>query len=197
MVCFLFGIRQRPTLPGRLQPSTIGAERLNFCVRYGNRWDPFAIVTGIFMRVSCSPLSSWFPQRLFITAASFLETSRTLSRFSVIYAYPENRTSKFQHLVKNQSSIFPLVSLDSQIFLDQVLDRLVSASFICYHTFTADLSPGSLPGVLLLSNGILILEVGFTLRCLQRLSRPHFASQLCPWQDNCCTSDAFTPVLSY
>ena len=40
------GIRQRPTLPGRLQPSTIGAERLNFCVRYGNRWIPFAIVTG-------------------------------------------------------------------------------------------------------------------------------------------------------
>ena len=44
---FSYGIRQRPTLPGRLQPSTIGAERLNFCVRYGNRWDPFAIVTGI------------------------------------------------------------------------------------------------------------------------------------------------------
>ena len=43
---FLCGIRQRPTLPGRLQPSTIGAERLNFCVRYGNRWIPFAIVTG-------------------------------------------------------------------------------------------------------------------------------------------------------
>ena len=43
---FSFGIRQRPTLPGRLQPSTIGAERLNFCVRYGNRWIPFAIVTG-------------------------------------------------------------------------------------------------------------------------------------------------------
>ena len=40
------GIRQRPTLPGRLQPSTIGAERLNFCVRHGNRWIPFAIVTG-------------------------------------------------------------------------------------------------------------------------------------------------------
>ena len=40
-------IRQRPTLPGRLQPSTIGAERLNFCVRDGNRWIPFAIVTGM------------------------------------------------------------------------------------------------------------------------------------------------------
>ena len=40
------GIRRRPILPGRVQPSTIGAEGLNFCVRYGNRWDPFAIATG-------------------------------------------------------------------------------------------------------------------------------------------------------
>ena len=45
--CFPFGIRQCPTLPGRHQPSTIGAERLNFCVRYGNRWIPFAITTGM------------------------------------------------------------------------------------------------------------------------------------------------------
>ena len=44
---FSFGIRQCPTLPGRHQPSTIGAERLNFCVRYGNRWIPFAITTGM------------------------------------------------------------------------------------------------------------------------------------------------------
>ena len=42
----LYGFRQRPTLPGRVQPSTIGAEGLNFCVRYGNRWYPFAIITG-------------------------------------------------------------------------------------------------------------------------------------------------------
>ena len=41
-----YGIRRRPTLPGRVQPSTIGAEGLNFCVRYGNRWNPFAIATG-------------------------------------------------------------------------------------------------------------------------------------------------------
>ena len=39
-------IRQRPTLPGRVQPSTIGTERLNFCVRYGNRCDPLVITTG-------------------------------------------------------------------------------------------------------------------------------------------------------
>ena len=40
-------IRRRPTLPGRVRPSTIGAERLNFCVRYGYRWFPFAFVTEI------------------------------------------------------------------------------------------------------------------------------------------------------
>ena len=39
-------IRQRPTLPGGHPPSTIGAEGLNFCVRYENRCFPFAIATG-------------------------------------------------------------------------------------------------------------------------------------------------------
>ena len=43
----LDGIRRRPTLPGRFQPSTISVLRLNFCVRDGNRWIPQAIVTGI------------------------------------------------------------------------------------------------------------------------------------------------------
>ena len=44
-VCWC-GIRQRPILPGRHQPGTFGAEKLNFCVRDGNRWDLLAIVTG-------------------------------------------------------------------------------------------------------------------------------------------------------
>ena len=58
--------------------------------------------------------------------------------------------------------------------------------------------PGSLPGVLPdLVSGNLILEVGFTLRCLQRLSRPYFASLLCRWHDNSCTSGTSIPVLSY
>ena len=44
---FSFGNRQRPTLPSRVQLSTLGAEGLNCCVRDGNRCFPFAIVTGI------------------------------------------------------------------------------------------------------------------------------------------------------
>ena len=46
--------RQRPILPGRFQPSTFGAKRLNFCVRNGNRWIPLAIVTGMVECVSCT-----------------------------------------------------------------------------------------------------------------------------------------------
>jgi hypothetical protein len=41
------------------------------------------------------------------------------------------------------------------------------------------------------------LEAGFPLRCLQRLSDPHVANLLCPWQDNRYTRGAFIPVLSY
>ena len=44
---FLTCNRRRPTLPGRVQPSTISAEGLNFCVRNENRWIPFAFVTGM------------------------------------------------------------------------------------------------------------------------------------------------------
>ena len=40
------GMRQRSTLPGRHQPSTIDVLGLNFCVRDGNRWTPLAITTG-------------------------------------------------------------------------------------------------------------------------------------------------------
>ena len=82
--------------------------------------------------------------------------------------------------------------------LDQALDRLVSASSICYHTSTADLSTSSsLRGLTYLRSGSLLLQGGFTLRCLQRLSRPHFASLLCPWQNNSFTRGASIPVLSY
>ena len=41
------------------------------------------------------------------------------------------------------------------------------------------------------------LRGGFTLRCLQRLSRPYIATQLCRWHDNWCTRGTSIPVLSY
>ena len=156
--------------------------------------DPFRHCHRKTVKGLCSPSSSWFPLRHFITGTSILETFRT-SRASSSIARTLKTAHPDSYISYNQFSNFPF-GLNS-ILLDQVLDRLVSSSSKCYHSFTDDLSPGSLPGVLLLSNGTLILEVGFTLRCLQRLSRPHFASLLCRWHDNSCTSDASTPVLSY
>ena len=47
------------------------------------------------------------------------------------------------------------------------------------------------------SQGRTRFEVGFSLRCLQRLSRPHIATQHCRWRDNCSTRGASIPVLSY
>ena len=157
--------------------------------------DPFRHNHRNALKGLCRPSFSWLPPRHFITEASFLGTLRTAALHSSIA-----RTLKTAHpdftISSTSFPIFPLVSLDF-LSLDQVLDRLVSPSSMRCRTSTGDLSPGSLPGVLLLSNGTLLLEVGFTLRCLQRLSHPHFASQLCRWHDNCCTSDASTPVLSY
>ena len=157
--------------------------------------DPFRHCHRKTVKGLCSPSSSWFPLRLFITEASILETLRTSRASSSIARTLKTAHPDFLHLARPVYINFPF-GLNS-ILLDQVLDRLVSSSSKRYRSFTDDLSPGSLPGVLLLSNGTLILEVGFTLRCLQRLSHPHFASLLCRWHDNSCTSDASTPVLSY
>ena len=40
-------------------------------------------------------------------------------------------------------------------------------------------------------------EVGFPLRCFQRLSRPYLATRPCRWRDNRFTRGTSIPVLSY
>ena len=132
-------------------------------------------------------------------ASRFLPALRFLFR-SASFPPLRFRASRFRHPHLQNRTGLTLSLLFSQwpASLDQALDLLVSASYICYHTSTADLSTSSsLRGLTCFTSGNLLLEVGFTLRCLQRLSRPHFASQLCRWHDNCCTSGASIPVLSY
>ena len=51
--------------------------------------------------------------------------------------------------------------------------------------------------VFLGSQGRTSFEVGFPLRCLQRLSRPYIATLLCCWRDNRSTRGMSIPVLSY
>ncbi len=135
-------------------------------------------------------------------------------RFRFAPAHPENRTGKVDLDSTKRTSVRPLrfaspLTLSPSRFRsasppdlpppsDQALDRLVSAHSIRYRTSMSDLSTSSsLRGLTCFTSGNLFLQVGFTLRCLQRLSRPHFASQLCRWHDNCCTRGASIPVLSY
>ena len=80
----------------------------------------------------------------------------------------------------NCRSCFQLLRL-FHFFLNKLLDLLVPVSYKYYYSSTSGLSPRSLQGVLLLSNGISLLEGGFTLRCLQRLSRPDLATLPCNW----------------
>ena len=47
------------------------------------------------------------------------------------------------------------------------------------------------------SSGRTRFEVGFPLRCLQRLSRPYIATLHCGWRHNRSTRGTFVPVLSY
>ena len=75
----LKGIRQRPILPGRVQPSTFGTGELNFCVRYGNRWDLSVITTGNCLE-PCDPdnctrmiLKDLFTIDLFVFLSDFSE----------------------------------------------------------------------------------------------------------------------------
>ena len=46
-------------------------------------------------------------------------------------------------------------------------------------------------------SGKTYLEVGFPLRCFQRLSIPNLATLPCRWRDNRYTRDSSIPVLSY
>ena len=193
------GIRRRPTLPGRFQPSTISVLRLNFCVRDGNRWDPQAIVTGNQAELGgdCCRLSG--------IDASAIELPRVFlpsSRLQLSLSAPSKpHRPEFCSSPDQGDSLAPskLPSVfTNHWLLDQALDRLVSSSSIRYRTSTDDLSTlSSSRGLTCLCSGNSILQGGFTLRCLQRLSRPHFASQLCRWHDNCCTRGASIPVLSY
>ena len=82
--------------------------------------------------------------------------------------------------------------------LGYALDLLVTVSSTCYHASTSALSTSSSSrGLTSFCYGISLLEGGFTLRCLQRLSLPGLATLLCPWQNNRFTSGQSIPVLSY
>ena len=115
-----------------------------------------------------------------------------------------------------QPSLALISSFAHVAVVSSTLVRLVRASTSPYHTFksprplvplrsrhccpsTCGLSNWSSSSGLSLffTDGESHLEVGFPLRCFQRLSAPKSATRLCRWHDNRLTGASSTPVLSY
>ena len=74
------------------------------------------------------------------------------------------------------------------------IELLVLVSFIHYCTSTSNLSTWWSSTTLMGKSSI---QVGFPLRCFQRLSLPYLATQLCSWQNNWYTRGMSNSVLSY
>ena len=122
----------------------------------------------------------------------------------VCFAFPASRTLKTSYRFASAFIEFRLAhprfrfSAPHSLFL-RSSPRPISIDKLSHHcVYTVNLSTlSSARGLTSLCCGILFLEGGFTLRCLQRLSRPYFASLLCRWHDNSCTRGTSIPVLSY
>ena len=127
-----FGFRQRPNLPGRVQPSTFGAKRLNCCVRNGNRWNPLAIATGNGLL----PSSARAPLLLFCPLPG-ASASRAPFRAP---SKPHNASRPGDlRLTLTCLPVLPLGLFLS--LLDQALDRLVPTTSIHCCTSSVGLSP--------------------------------------------------------
>ena len=74
------------------------------------------------------------------------------------------------------------------------IERLVPVSSTRHRAYTSGLSTWSSSTALI---GSTRFEVGFPLRCLQRLSRPYIAMLHCGWRHNSSTRGTSIPVLSY
>lgn len=107
---------QRPTLPGPCGPSTIGAGGLNYCVRYGNRCGPSAIVTrnNIYFSFGLILLVC-IPCMLFLLDASASESSSydASALESPSSDASENETQEEMHhenftFIRCRLSVFPL-----------------------------------------------------------------------------------------
>ena len=77
---------------------------------------------------------------------------------------------------------------------DKTIRLLVPISYTFCNAFTFGLSTWWSSTALI---GIPCFKGGFPLRCIQRLSRPHLATQRCSWRNNWYTRGVSFPVLSY
>ena len=107
---------------------------------------------------------------------------------------PPGKTTRSTKPMRKTSLFGACIALMSSTKNDQA-DRAISTSKLhaSRHFHTRPINVVVYHG----SQGNSRFEVGFPLRCFQRLSRPYIAMQHCRWRDNCSTRGTFIPVLSY
>ena len=116
------------------------------------------------------------------------------------FAHPQNLIPlRFRASIEFRLALSAFASFAPHSLFLRSSPRPISIDKLSHHcVYTVNLSTlSSARGLTSFRCGILFLEGGFTLRCLQRLSRPYFASLLCRWHDNSCTRGTSIPVLSY
>jgi hypothetical protein len=94
-----------------------------------------------------------------------------------------------------RSAVFALLSVADIDHENDQADRAISTGKLStlLHLHTRPINVVVFHG----SQGISRFEVGFPLRCIQRLSRPYIATLHCGWRHNRSTRGTSTPVLSY
>ena len=184
MLSRAFGIKSRrlPTLPRSFPRSTIGSSRLNFRVRDGNGCDPADKITGKLLEL-CT---------LIFVLCNWLVSAKNKVQSSKYKAQKSNSDCLLTKLGKLHAQAHVACCLSK--FYGQAKGLISSGQLnallrLHIHPITS-WSTRSLTGR---SN----LGSGFTLRCIQRLSMLHLATERYGWRHNSYTRGGSIPVLSY
>ena len=205
---FLRKFRRRSTLPQSLPCSTIDPGGLNFRVRDGNGCGPSGVTAGnqsSFRAESFAIAKGRIPTRPILSKREFRDSlSQWCFELPTLTSTPQARTfvlgrrgerSRVPHAFASPASSAGA----KEIKVVKPHDRLVLVSSAPYSASTPSLSTTwSMWGLQETEvSGMPYLEVGFPLRCFQRLSLPNIATRHCGWRHNRHTSGPSIPVLSY
>ena len=202
-----------PIFPGSRPPSIVGVHELNFCVRDGNRWTLMTINTNYLSATAFTVTFLGDPYRIRTDVNGV--RGRCLNHLTNGPLVHLHGLEPGTHWLRVSCSTnwakgagLGVCTLKTEHCILSAITR-VWQHWACFRSSFRLISISQLnmlPHLHLWPiNDIVYVEPqwrsylrgSFTLRCLQRLSRPYVATQPCPWQNNWYTRGTSNPVLSY
>ncbi len=180
-------VRRCPTLPHPVECSTMGAVGLSFRVRDGTGRFPHAMAAETLCHHPCGGGE--------VSCDCYVKSYVVISMVPVLFI--PRCGLLFGDRRVNASTLPTLLKC---CWVCGSGYRLISTgqlhTLLCFHV--RPINPVVCWGPLPPNGGWKShLEVGFPLRCFQRLSRPNVANQPCTWRYNWHTRGSSVPVLSY